>query len=49
MMLEVVGAALLLAGSALVLWVVYTADTLSRPAGTQSPHEADAPVLKHAA
>jgi hypothetical protein len=49
MMLEVVGAALLVAGSALVLWVVIAADTLARPVRTQSPQEAEVPILKRAA
>jgi hypothetical protein len=49
MMLEVVGAALLVAGSALVLWVVIAADASVRPVQTQSPREAEVPILKRAA
>jgi hypothetical protein len=49
MMIEVVGAALLVAGSALVLWVVITADASGRPVLTRPAHEAEPPILKRAA
>jgi hypothetical protein len=52
MMLEIVGAALLVAGSALVLWIVFTADATSRPSRLRPAHghEAEPPiVLKRAA
>ena len=49
MMLEIVGAALLLAGSTLVLWIVFTADATARPAQTHSARESELPILKRAA
>lgn len=49
MMLEVVGAALLVAGSALVLWVVIAADASGRPVQNRPPQEAEVPILKRAA
>ena len=49
MMLEVVGAALLLAGSALVLWVVVTADATVPPSQRHLSDEPEVPILKRAA
>jgi hypothetical protein len=49
MMLEVVGAALLVAGSALVLWIVVTADAPARAAERHAARQADVPILKRAA
>jgi hypothetical protein len=49
MLLEIVGAALLLAGSALVLWIVVTADATVRPSHSHLSGETDIPILKRAA
>jgi len=49
MLLEVVGAALLLAGSALVLWVVVTADATVPQSRRHLSDEPAVPILKRAA